>query len=207
MGCWPPTHPCAPPSPPWRQGTFRRRCRRIPLRRRWRHVTAPPPAICGPCCWRALMKFSYCAVSSVTPRCASSPSSTNRVPCARFSITSPTDPATAHRPRARTTALGRPRRLRHRGQRCALGAGQPTATGDRIRSAPCLVMRNFFLGLGRLVSSAHRLAGSWSALHHFLPLGEWARCNTAFASNSNMKNLQLAGVPHPRTLGVARLNY
>jgi hypothetical protein len=48
-------------------------------------------------------------------------------------------------------------------------------------------MRNFFLGLGTLVSAAHRVAGSWSGLDHFLPLGEPASGNTAFASDPKLK--------------------
>jgi hypothetical protein len=57
----------------------------------------------------------------------------------------------------------------------------------RIRSAPDLVMRNFFLGLGTLLSATHRVAGSWSGLDHFLPSGEPARGYTAFASDPKLK--------------------
>lgn len=93
----------------------------------------------------------------------------------------------AQRPRARTTtAAGRS--SRHRSpQRSALGTGRPTATGERIRSTPDLVMRNCFLGLGTLVSAAHCVARCWSGLDHCLPSARNARRHTVSASDSKMK--------------------
>ena len=54
------------------------------------------------------------------------------------------------RPGARTTAVGGRRGYATGAQRSALGAGRPTTTGDRLRSALGLVNSHFFLGQGAL---------------------------------------------------------
>ena len=64
-------------------------------------------------------------------------------------------------------------------------------------------MRNFFLGLDRLVSAAHRVAGFWSGLDHFLPSAEWAPA----VSRVGAAQYRPGQLPHLRILGVAHLNF